>query len=242
MHARAHPGARPRSETADRRELLSECSEVPFRATRLGRWPSEDADNDLLAVFPAKEGIPIPTTGTIVVELPDGPVTLAPTDLAPHLTPLDVFAENHLAPLDPAVRAQLTEELIEVVWRSGVLADSVTGLATLREILRTAYSVSEVHPAADFAAQIDGIWRIDERSFYIEGWVFDRRDRLENISSHVTRGTDSGDPRRDVAISAAGRFGFPRGRVDLTTRVHHLRPGPRAEPPHHRLARAGHLG
>lgn len=157
--------------------ILEDDAEQRCTAWRLDGFPAAD---ELLLIV-AADGAPLPRSGTMVIERAGGDVALSPTEVVQAASPLDQFATRHLVTLEPATRMALLESLIGLVAKRASIRDAASDLAALRDALVERQPEAEIHPTADFAAQIDGIWRLDDWSFYIEGWLLDRHARLEQL-------------------------------------------------------------
>jgi GT2 family glycosyltransferase len=164
-----------------RARLVCDGSDWPIACVRLGCWRSIEADAVLLLLSPAVDGSPLPRTGTCVIESDDRVGALTPADFGTEAMAVEQFAARHLLPLNQAARAAVFDELFELTAAREPLGDAATNLSVLRDLLRHRHPEAEVHPQAELTAQIDGIWRVDPHSVYVEGWLCDRRSRLERL-------------------------------------------------------------
>jgi GT2 family glycosyltransferase len=164
-----------------RARVLSDDNECALACARLSRWRPVEADGVLLLLCPVAEGAPLPRSGTVVIEAGNRIGAITPADFGTDALAVEQFAAGHLLPLDQSTRAELFDELFELIATRESLGDAAANLSVLRELLRARYPAAEINPQAELAAQIDGIWRVDRHSVYVEGWLCDRRSRLERL-------------------------------------------------------------
>ena len=87
--------------------------------------------------------------------------------------PVERLAANYLSELDPRDRAAVLERITGVLGPEvRTSADVSRELQILRDAVRPKLPPATVDPAADYAAHVDGLWRLDSSSFYIKGWIY----------------------------------------------------------------------
>ncbi len=110
--------------------------------------------------------------GTFVVRTRRGDVELEPVDIEEVVVEPVSFARLELGHLDAEQRESVSELLLAVtagVTAPRAMLDGV--LHDLRSVLRDRLPGSVVSAAEPRAVAVDAIWRLDERAFYVEGWV-----------------------------------------------------------------------
>jgi GT2 family glycosyltransferase len=127
---------------------------------------------------------------SVAVSLSSGEreLTLGPA-LAPALgVDLRTTVREALAGQDAATRAQLLEFTAATASEHGDTLDPAglsKSLFALREALRDAYPRCELRPGETQALHIGAIGRVDERTFFVRGWMHDEQApiaRLDAIS------------------------------------------------------------
>jgi O-antigen biosynthesis protein len=120
--------------------------------------------------------------GQLVLEADERHVALEPADLGDAEVDLNTFGSTQLGTLDPMVRLGLLDEIVGLLGRrkAGIRAVA-PALQTLRDSVRPRFPAAEVHAGVELSAQVDGLFQIDERAFYVEGWIVDRAGALASL-------------------------------------------------------------
>ena len=119
--------------------------------------------------------------GTLVLETSDGVNELQPT-MSEAGTPVRQFGPDYLAKLDAPTRLALLEKITGLVRpRIRGSTDAAEGLRVLRDAVRPRLPLSATDPAANYAVNVDGLWRVTSSAFYVKGWLFDRRSHLDHL-------------------------------------------------------------
>ena len=63
----------------------------------------------------------------------------------------------------------------------GAQSRSQRPLRVLRDAVRPKLQSATIEPAAEYAADVDGLWRVSHSSFYIKGWLFDRGSTVNHL-------------------------------------------------------------
>ncbi len=129
------------------------------------------ANDALLFVREPRLGTGLPT-GSIVMRARDGDVALEPDDVRATFADVATIASRQLTPAEPERWPELLSALLEGTANERRarrrLSDS---LFEIREIVRRPLPTAVVDPVEPRAAQVDAIWRLDDRAFYLEGWI-----------------------------------------------------------------------
>ena len=179
-----------------------------------GAIPIDPARRSSLVVLrTAAPGEALLSTGRLVLQAKSGAVALEPSEIGRARGSIGDFGQLHLGGLPAERRAMILGEILTLVrGEAGTLADAAPDLAELREAIRPRFPGVEIRPSGDFAAHVDALWRVDERSFYVEGWLWDRGSRLTTLSllSPEGRHVDVfGDAFRYDRADASEVFGAP---------------------------------
>jgi GT2 family glycosyltransferase len=174
----------------------------------------------LLILTAAKNDQKLPSRGNLVVDGPEGDFALAPA-IEDAEVPLEQFGADHLGKLDTGIRARLLEQIVDVAGPNGTghAAEIAANLQVLRDAVRPSLPAAKIDPGADYGANVDGIWRVDDSTFYVKGWVFhgSRELGVLRLITPEGRRIDIRDgafryARRDVSeffgISPRERLGF----------------------------------
>jgi GT2 family glycosyltransferase len=163
-----------------------------------------DGETAVLLLGGGRRPLATPLTGGIELERDDGtpapePVSVAQANVSPEQLGLrlrDAF--------DAATRAGLQERIVARVARAtGTLVDAGGALAALHAATRERLPAPAGGSSAAFAAHVDGFWRVDGSSCYVEGWAFDRDARLRSLRLVTPEG------RRVELLRKAFRYGRP---------------------------------
>ena len=108
----------------------------------------------------------------LTLESEHGHVFLEPAELSGAVLPLETLAARYLTGADAMTRASLLERLPTFLdGGKGQQTELAENLLKLRDILRSRLPSCKVDRADGCAATVDGLWRIDDCSYYVEGWV-----------------------------------------------------------------------
>lgn len=179
------------------------------RSQKLSGWRIEldsevgSADAALLLLHPARRDERLRQSGQLVVEAGDQTVALEPPDIQRAAVDLEPFGSERLGGLEPRTQRSLLDEIAGLVGRlkEGVRW-AAADLQALRDATRSALPHAEVVASAALTAQVDGIYRVDSGSVYVEGWVRDRTGTLERLRLLSPEG-------RQIEISDIA-FRYPR--------------------------------
>jgi hypothetical protein len=154
------------------------------RRTRLTVSPiavAQDGETAILLLGSGRRPLRAPVTERILIETHTG-VGIALASVAQANVAPEEFGERLRAAFDAPARAQLLERTIARVARSGAtLADAAGPLAALHHATRERLPGPSGDPASTCAANVDGLWRVDGTSYYVEGWAFDRGSELRSL-------------------------------------------------------------
>jgi GT2 family glycosyltransferase len=75
----------------------------------------------------------------------------------------------------------LADVVAVVAAREDGLRATSEMLGHLRDYVRDQLPPTTIEATADLVAQVEGMWRIDARSFYVEGWLADRKGGLSSL-------------------------------------------------------------
>jgi GT2 family glycosyltransferase len=146
--------------------------------------------------------------GTLAVRSKTADRVLEPVELERRLTSLDVLIADELSAAAASARPGMLDFLARStadVTRSGVKLSRA--LLAIREALRERLPTSIIDPAEPRAITVDAIWRLDERVFYLEGWVRYEGTELRQLTAVSPEG-------ERVELSARA---FRYARPDVTT-------------------------
>jgi GT2 family glycosyltransferase len=164
---------------------------------------AQDGDTAVLLLGSGRRPLRAPVTELIALETSDGtraePVSVAQANVAP-----EHFGERLADAFDADARARLQERIIVHIARTaGTLADAGSALATLHGAMREQLPAPTGGPSAAYSAHVDGFWRVDRSSYYVEGWAFDRAAQLRSLRLVTPAG------RRVELLGRAFRYSRP---------------------------------
>jgi GT2 family glycosyltransferase len=137
----------------------------------LGSNRSDDA-RGLLILHQVGRGNGLRQQGTLVIESPNGPLALGP-NIEEVAVPIGSLGSDYLSKLDAPTRTAVLDQMTDALGpRVRASAEVSHGLRALRDAVRPRLPPATVDPAADYAAHVDGLWRVDSSSFYIKGWIY----------------------------------------------------------------------
>lgn len=170
-------------------------------------------------------GIVVGDLGALVVALPglqarlragaaldvgegDSEASLQPEELDAVMTDLQTLVRHNFAPLDPADRERVVEHVARTsgsvpVKERQALCEQ---LHSIREALRERLPASVISETQPHGLHFDRVLVVDDRSFYLEGWVHDE-------DSSATR-VVAVSPEGQRAEIFARMYRFPRADVE----------------------------
>jgi GT2 family glycosyltransferase len=186
-------------------------SEIGGQRIRVAAIPLED-DRHLIVVG-ARGKRHLPSSGTLTLATADASFMLTP-DIDSAEVPVEELARVYLAELDEAVRTPVGPRIVESVNRflSAPTEGISKALLTIREATRRRLRPAVIAADSVLAVNVEGIWRLDDTSYYLEGWVADRLTAVQNLTvlTPEGRGLELHErafryPRSDVS----SLFGLP---------------------------------
>jgi GT2 family glycosyltransferase len=149
---------------------------------------SGDAEALLLLVVSPNGALP-ELNGALASGAGRGQVVLEVPDVSQAMLPLGRFVAKHLAPLGADARLDLFDRLLGVyAEHDGGRLTFAESLHVIRDVVRTKLPTCEVNRRAQCVAYVDGIWRIDDRAFYVEGWLHTDGSRLRRVAAVTPEG------------------------------------------------------
>lgn len=155
----------------------------------------------ILLLSGGRRPLATPLTGTIELERPSGRVGFEPVSVAQANVPPEQLGLRLRDVFDAAARASLQEQILTRVARTR--SDAGGALVALHDAMRERLPAPVGGPTAAYAAHVDGFWRVDGSSYYVEGWAFDRDARLRSLRLVTPEG------RRVELLAEAFRYGRP---------------------------------
>jgi len=198
--------------------VLALVSGLPDRDGRLRGWLLDGGRRQRLAVATiashgetavllldgGRRPLVTPLTGSIELERAGGGAATEPVSVASANVPPEQLGMRLLDALDAHTRADMLERILARVARAtGTLADAAGALAALHDATRERLAAPVGGPSAAYAAHVDGFWRVDRRSYYVEGWTFDRDAQLRSLRLVTPEG------RRVELLHEAFRYSRP---------------------------------
>ncbi len=169
----------------------------PVATTGDGAWT-------LLLLAAARGTRGAPPTAELALATAAGATLLAPASVAQANLEPERFATRLIERFDAAARASALERAIARVARgTGTLGDAAGALRALNEATRERLPAVDAGASAACGARVEGLWRVDGSSFYVEGWAFDRAGRLGSLRLLSPEG------RRAELLPAAFRYPRP---------------------------------
>lgn len=177
------------------------------------------ADRHLLFIRP-RRGEKAPGDGRLVLQVSGRRAALDPEDLSQVVLPIEGLCAQHLAGLELDARQAVLEQVISHAHHHCSVDRKVAeGLRTVRDATRQPLPLGDLDSSAACAVNVDGLWRLDDCSFYVEGWLLERGSKLRRLTILTPEGRsiDILDgafryPRADVAeffgVSAREKLGF----------------------------------
>jgi GT2 family glycosyltransferase len=168
------------------------------------RRGSDGREHALLLLGAAGQTRPLASSGTLVLELDGRAFALERSEIAEADIPPERFGPRLLECLGTVADLTLLEELIPAIARRpGALGDAAQALSLIRDAVRERLPFSDASASVECAAHVEALWRVDRSSFYLEGWVLDRSDRLRSLWLITAEG------RRIDVFACAARYSRP---------------------------------
>jgi GT2 family glycosyltransferase len=131
--------------------------------------------------------------GTTMVCMGDTTLALGPLDLAQALTVLPTLIGGSLSWCDSHTRAEvmafLASALTEHETTNGLRLSK--NLSIVREALRTRLRLSKIAKDEPQGLHVDTILAIDERSFYVKGWMRDEEAEITRLKAVSPEGSET---------------------------------------------------
>jgi O-antigen biosynthesis protein len=165
----------------------SDGSPIPAEA----RWkwlPQSENEHHRRAIFTVRVELPRHHSKPIEFAFGSGSSTasLSPTSAGTLGTELRTLTREHLAGLDAETRAQIIMFLLAAAAEHGTDADPdqlSESLSLVRDALRDPHPRIDLVSEARRSLRIDNLFRIDERSFFVAGWVRDERAPIIRLTA-----------------------------------------------------------
>jgi GT2 family glycosyltransferase len=194
----------------DRWALALTAGLAPAGAPR--GWLAGEGKRRRLPVAPLADGVlllgdgrtPLIAPATEQIALEAGGASAEPVSLAQANVAPERFGQQLLAALGGAERAAALEAALErIAAADGTLGDAASALAALHDASRERLPAADAGPSAACTARIEGLWRIDRSSCYVEGWALDRGATLRGLRLLTPEG------RRIELLPGAFRYRRP---------------------------------
>ena len=156
--------------------------------------PPSEPEGLRRALFTVRVGPPRPDSRSIEVTFESGSTTasLGPAPAPALGVDLRALAREHLAGLDAVARGRIITFLLRATdgLDSGVDPHRLSeSLALLRDALRSPHPRIGSGSEAPRELRIDRLVRVDERSFFVHGWVHDRQAPIVRLSAISPEGS-----------------------------------------------------
>jgi GT2 family glycosyltransferase len=169
-------GGPPRVELEDRvKRTRLKAWQCRMLATNLTSPPLPDT---LIAIRQPRRTVTL-DAATFVLSFGDHELRLEPEDRAPLALPVETLMERYLRRADGTSATQLLAVLQQIARSHGADPAYAEIRRRLNASLRVPLISCSPDPRARCAGNVDVLWRIDDSSYYIEGWL------LVNGSSDV---------------------------------------------------------
>jgi O-antigen biosynthesis protein len=174
---------------------------------------ASEGETVVLLLGGGRRPLAMPLTGSIELERANGRSVLEPVSVAQANVAPEQLGMRLRDAFDAAARARVQEQILARVARSGATAsDAGSALAALHDATRERLPAPAGGPSAAYAAHVDGFWRVDGSSYYVEGWAFDRDARLRSlrlVSPEGRRAELLGEAFRYSRPDVCAHFGVP---------------------------------
>jgi len=175
-------GGLPSGGGAPRAALIDAGRRKRLAVEPLAASGDGDGERALLLLGAARGPLGTPLTAELALETAAGKTLLGPASVAQAVLDPERFAERLSASFDAAARASALERaLARSAHGTGALGDAAGALRALHEATRARLPAVDAGASAACAARVEGMWRVDRCSFYVEGWAFDRAGRLGSL-------------------------------------------------------------
>jgi GT2 family glycosyltransferase len=140
-----------------------------------------DGQTAVLLLGSGRRPLTAAVTELLVLETSAGP-SVEPVSVAEANVAAEAFGRRLIGAFDAAARAALQERVLaRIARRDRALGDAAGPLAALHAATRERLPAPVGGASTACAAHIDGFWRVDGSSCYVEGWAFDRSARLRSL-------------------------------------------------------------
>jgi len=161
-----------------------------------------DAHGAVLLLGDGRAPLTAPVTEQVALDVAGAgaePVALAQVNVPP-----ERFGQRLRAAIGAPERAAALEAAIaQIAAADGALGDTAAALAAVHEASRERLPGPTGGAAAACSAHVEGLWRVDASSYYVEGWAFDRDARLCSLRLLTPEG------RRVELLPGAFRYRRP---------------------------------
>ena len=155
----------------------------------------------------------------LTVDAGDATVQVRVADLRAVLADLREFLREQVALWDAHERGELVAMLVSLSAEMPPTRALADGLHTVREALRERSALAVVAEPAERAVGIDRLHRLDDRAFYMTGWLWEPSAKITSLCAVSPEGERVellGCAFRHGGGDVAERFGAPTGGGDAT--------------------------
>lgn len=145
--------------------------ELSARALRI----DSDAGAGWLVSVGLPNDLPPDSIGRLAWEDANGKRVLAPAEISTVLCSPSDFARTHLSGVDHSRRGHVLEFLASACRHHGLTPtpELAARLVAMRDLVRTRYPLTEIKAGTRHAVRLERVVAIDERSFWLTGWIHD---------------------------------------------------------------------
>jgi GT2 family glycosyltransferase len=157
-----------------------------------GRWMKLDTtvlalsttsgdDDALILVREPRVGTDFPA-GSLVVHTETDEIALEPVDLEETFVDVATIARQHLGTGDEGAAAALLAGLLRGSANERRSRRRLSeSLFEIREIVRKPLARATTDPAEPRIAQVDAVWRLDDKAVYVQGWMKNEEAELTSL-------------------------------------------------------------
>jgi GT2 family glycosyltransferase len=130
--------------------------------------------------------------GSVVVHTADANLALGPLELSHAMNDLESLVHTSLVWWDSGARSEVMTFLVSALTAHSDTMNILRlskNLCTVRDVLRERVPTCTVSPDNPQGLSIDAILAIDEKSFYIRGWMRDEESRTTNLTAISPEGS-----------------------------------------------------
>jgi GT2 family glycosyltransferase len=130
--------------------------------------------------------------GSVVVHTADANLALGPLELSHAMNDLESLVHTSLVWWDSDARSEVMTFLVSALTAHGDTTNILRlskNLCTVRDVLREREPTCTISPDNPQGLSIDAILAIDEKSFYIKGWMRDEESRITNLTAISPEGS-----------------------------------------------------